>query len=334
MKFRIASLLSLLSGMAFFSAPAVSMTDDSPKPSALTIKSKTALPEQQQEELKSSLEFSKVVDTYTSLRPTNGASNEDLIGHLVMSSGHTNQWDKLTLPEKDWFFSSVMGTALSEAVANPDPILDTFSLLRKDGNNASTEELISFLIGGETWTTLAPPQQKWFIDKATLMDQLLKGKTTSSTGAPSAQPLPVPDDSTMSGAPPAPPPPPMKEASSSTEDSLLAGISGFKFKKRISPETTSVSPKIPAPSMMQELAAKLKTGGSLKNRTPPTSPAAAAENPKPQRMVVLKSRSPSPPDAKSASSKSPPKPVLRKVSQKVDSSKTGSPKPTSEDPGK
>jgi hypothetical protein len=329
------------------------MTDDSPKPSALTIKSKTALPEQQQEELKSSLEFSKVVDTYTSLRPTNEASNEDLIGYLVMSSGHTNQWDKLTPPEKDWFFSSVMGTALSEAVANPDPILDTFSLLRKDGNNASTEELISFLIGGETWTTLAPPQQKWFIDKATLMDQLLKGKTTSSTGAPSAQPLPVPDDSTMSGAPPAPPPPsPMKEASSSTEDSLLAGISGFKFKKRISPETTSVStemsattesrsspasakdnsPKIPAPSLMQELAAKLKTGGSLKNRTPPTSPAAAAESPKPQRMVVLKSRSPSPPDAKSASSKSPPKPVLRKVSQKVDSSKTGSPKPTSEDP--
>ncbi len=163
MKFRIASLLSLLSGMAFINSPSLSMTFEEKAPSYVPSKPKEVLTVEQNsfEEL---IRVKSVVSSYVYVRKLgNAASAEELIGFLFGEA-----WQEISSEHKSWIVSRITSEVKRleldglEKLIRKNNVPNTYLFLRKSGNQASKEDLVGHILR-ESWEGISTENQSWVV---------------------------------------------------------------------------------------------------------------------------------------------------------------------------
>ncbi|MBS0271558.1 MAG: hypothetical protein JSR85_02790 [Proteobacteria bacterium] len=177
MKFRIATLLSFLSGIAFFSTPAVSMPSDEAesgkKTPSLKVKAHTT------REKNSLKEFLNKQDYSGAFRSTKAAlphvSDEEIVNFLMTSNKYPG-WDTVDPNDKTWVVAKITNAARAGAGRK-----DLVSFLSKKdfagafrstkaNTTASDEEIVNFLMMSNEypgWDTVDPEDKTWVVYKIT-----------------------------------------------------------------------------------------------------------------------------------------------------------------------
>lgn len=160
MKFRIASLLSLLPSISFFHSSALSMQDEGDKRSYIS--SKRSEDSSTKMEL-SEEEIGTFAVTYTALRKSgNTASDQELVAYIL-----DKKWDQLTLEERDCVVAKVSGKPSTKMGLSGEEIgtlTTTYTAIRKTGNIASDRELVAYILD-KKWGWLTPEEQERVVAK-------------------------------------------------------------------------------------------------------------------------------------------------------------------------
>ncbi|MBS0272551.1 MAG: hypothetical protein JSR85_07900 [Proteobacteria bacterium] len=176
MKFRISSLLCLLSGISLLSHPAASMRADDELETAglLPSKSKKDLTTKKSH-LKDFLRKKDYPDAFKSLRKNlpETCPDEEIVDFLMTSNAYP-EWDKVDLENKTWVVSKIIKAAKRqdlESFLSQKDYPDAFKSLRKNlPETCPDEEIVDFLMTSNAypqWDEVDPEDKKWVVAKVT-----------------------------------------------------------------------------------------------------------------------------------------------------------------------
>ncbi|MBS0272130.1 MAG: hypothetical protein JSR85_05730 [Proteobacteria bacterium] len=177
MKFRVASLLSLLSGIAFMDTPALGMEDlqDRGGPSSHVPSKPKKVLSAKRSNLKDFLSKQSYPEAFKALRenlsPT--CSDEEIVDFLMTSNKYP-EWDKVDPEDKTWVVTKIAKAAKRielESFLSKQSYPEAFKALRETlSPTCSDEEIVDFLMTSNKypeWDKVDPQDKRWVVDRIT-----------------------------------------------------------------------------------------------------------------------------------------------------------------------
>lgn len=128
--------------------------------------------------------------TYRALRASGNLTEDNkFINYILEQGGYTN-WAKLRAKDQGMIVAKVKSTVAKLEIEPLRGLGSTYSIIRKVGNNAPDEELISYILkerGFSNWNLLTASDRDWVVKKIIseaerlYLDQLLNNQSYTST---------------------------------------------------------------------------------------------------------------------------------------------------------
>ncbi|MBS0272515.1 MAG: hypothetical protein JSR85_07715 [Proteobacteria bacterium] len=181
MKFRIASLLALLSSISFLHSPALGMDDESFS-SFVSSKPREVLTEERRslEEFLSLQDYPKAFNSLRSQLATS-VPDEEIVKHLITSNKYTKSWSALDREDQIWLSTKIINEArkieLDDFISKQD-YASAFNATRKIVRaDLPDEEVVKYLLesnGYRKWAELSEPNKIAVTKKITTQAQQLE----------------------------------------------------------------------------------------------------------------------------------------------------------------
>ncbi|MBS0271982.1 MAG: hypothetical protein JSR85_04980 [Proteobacteria bacterium] len=174
MKFRIATLLSFLSGIALHSTPAISMKNDEPesgrKSPSLKVKAPTT---REKTSLKEFLSQKDYAGAFTATKAGLPHVSDEEIVNFLMTSNKYPGWDTVDPNDKAWVVAKITNAARRKDLVgflSQKDYAGAFTATKAGLPHVSDEEIVNFLMTSNKypgWDTVNPSDKAWVVTKVT-----------------------------------------------------------------------------------------------------------------------------------------------------------------------